>query len=358
MKVAYCTGFWCTNVGNGFFGLGVEHVLRKVFGHENVTVVSDYQTYTDAFGKRLYPAKNQLAYIADLDVDMVVLAGPVLSRYFLLLWKDVLLKLQAKGVRYMLLSAGQMKINRQEAEEIRLFFRQCPPYLLMSRERTTFETFSDCCVNAYDGICFAFFAPEVNPKTVIASEKPFLVLNFDKIDEPYIWCGDKHGKASHRTFTLDEKQFHVRYPACYADFALKTDRFTDALVYALSLFPPGHRDDEIGGYRIIRTDHRFHPHYRGKIYRYHHSFVSDLPHPYLTLYANAACTLSDRVHACAVTMAYGNSAMLFSKTNRVELLDRVGATDICQSVVKLDMDQLAKEKRNIISYLEETARRE
>ena len=46
MKVAYCTGFWCTNIGNGFFSLGVEYVLKKILGAENVTVVSDYQTYT------------------------------------------------------------------------------------------------------------------------------------------------------------------------------------------------------------------------------------------------------------------------------------------------------------------------
>ena len=34
MKVAYCTGFWCTNIGNGFFSLGVEHVLKKVLGEK------------------------------------------------------------------------------------------------------------------------------------------------------------------------------------------------------------------------------------------------------------------------------------------------------------------------------------
>ena len=39
MKVAYCTGFWCTNIGNGFFSLGVEYVLKKILGAENVTVV-------------------------------------------------------------------------------------------------------------------------------------------------------------------------------------------------------------------------------------------------------------------------------------------------------------------------------
>ena len=91
MKVAYCTGFWCTNIGNGFFSLGVEYVLKKILGAENVTVVSDYQTYTTSYGKRLYPHKNQLEYIAKLDVDYIVLAGPVISKYFLLLWKDILL---------------------------------------------------------------------------------------------------------------------------------------------------------------------------------------------------------------------------------------------------------------------------
>ena len=83
MKVAYCTGFWCTNIGNGFFSLGVEYVLKKILGAENVTVVSDYQTYTTSYGKRLYPHKNQLEYIAKLDVDYIVLAGPVISKYFL-----------------------------------------------------------------------------------------------------------------------------------------------------------------------------------------------------------------------------------------------------------------------------------
>ena len=93
MKVAYCTGFWCTNIGNGFFSLGVEHVLKKVLGEKNVSVVSDFQTYTTSYGKRLYVDQNQLEYISALDVDYVVLAGPVISKYFLGLWKDILLKL-------------------------------------------------------------------------------------------------------------------------------------------------------------------------------------------------------------------------------------------------------------------------
>ena len=80
IRIAYCTGFWCTNIGNAFFSLGVEHVLKDILGSENVTTVSDFQTYTTGYGKRLYPDKNQLEYISKLDVDYLVLAGPVISK--------------------------------------------------------------------------------------------------------------------------------------------------------------------------------------------------------------------------------------------------------------------------------------
>lgn len=355
MKIAYCTGFWCTNIGNGFFSLGVLHVLKKVFGEENVTVVSDYQTYTNCVGKRLYPADNQLHYLEKLDVDIVVLAGPVLSRYFLRLWKDTLLKLRERGVRYMIVSAGMMKLNDQEEAEICTFFKECPPHLLMSRDRRTYDAFAEYAIHAYDGICFSFFAPEVNPKAPVRGEKPYLVLNFDKIDEPSIWKSGDRERKHDAVFILGGQKYCLRVPAFYRKNGLKTDRFTDSLVYALSLLPALRRADNVGDYAVIRTDHRFYPHFRNKIYRYHNSFVSDVPYPYMELYANAECTLSDRVHACAVTLAYGNSAMLFSGTERVGLLERVGASEICQKVTRIDLEQLEQEKQGVISCLQSIA---
>ena len=61
MKVACCTGFWCTNIGNGFFSLGVEYVLKKILGAENVTVVSDYQTYTTVTESGCIPIRISLS---------------------------------------------------------------------------------------------------------------------------------------------------------------------------------------------------------------------------------------------------------------------------------------------------------
>lgn len=133
----------------------------------------------------------------------------------------------------------------------------------------------------------------------------------------------------------------------------KTDRFTDALIYAISLFPAPKRMDKIGEYRIIRTDQRFHPHYRNKIYRQNNSFCADVPYGYLNLYANTVLTLSDRIHACAATLAFGNSAMLFASTDRIGLLERVGVKDITQNPVKVDLAYLTNEKNKMLAWLKE-----
>ena len=108
----------------------------------------------------------------------------------------------------------------------------------------------------------------------------------------------------------------------------------------------------IGQYMLVRTDQRFHPHFRSKIYAYKNSFCADIPYGYINLYANAQLTLSDRVHACAVTLAYGHSAMLFAKTNRVGLLERVGAGEITKRPVSLDMELIRAEKAKMVEWLQ------
>ena len=348
-KAAYCTGFWCTNIGNAFFSLGVEYVLKQVLGDRNVSVVSDFQTYTTGYGKRLYPDKNQLEFISSLDADYVVLAGPVLSKYFLDLWEDILIKLEQRGVRYVLLSAGMMKMTEASLAQCRAFFEKHPPYALVSRDRRTYDAFHSYAAHAYDGICFSFFAPDYY--SPCGMEKEFITLNFDKISEPLIWADEEAGQDC---FEFEGKQYHVKHTSPVTRIAVKTDRASDALVYAASAFPQKKREDVVGGREIIRTDHRFHPHYRRKIYSQANSFCSDLPYGYLNIYANSRLTLSDRVHACAVTMAFGHPAMLFSETTRDGLLERVGAGEISRHPVSLDMGKLEEEKKKMIEWLAET----
>ena len=350
IKVAYCTGFWCTNIGNGFFSMGVEHALQNIFGEQNVTIVSDLQTYTTSYGKRLYPHKNQLEYIANLDVDYVVLAGPVLSKYFLLLWKDILLTLRERGIGYMILSAGFMKLPQDAEEEIIRFFDKCPPYVFTSRDKATYDKFASHATHSYDGICFSFFTPDCYHPCGISGNMPYWVFNFDKLPEPEIGIADEIKNPS-RTFEYNDRDYGMKYSGLVNNALSKTDRFTDALIYIRSIFPQKQMAANIGQYTIIRTDHRFHPHFRSKIYAQPNSFVADLPFAYLNLYANSELTISDRVHACAATLAFGGSAMLLAKTNRSDLLTRVGADGITDHPVTIDLNALAVEKANMVDWL-------
>lgn len=348
-KVAYSTGFWCTNIGNSFFGLGVEFVLKQILGRENVTVVSDYQTYTTGYGKRLYPHKNQMEYISKLDVDCVVLAGPVISKYFLPLWKDILVRLKDRGIRYSILSAGMMKMTEESLVECQSFFERYPPYILCTRDQQTFDVFGKYADHAYDGVCFSFFAPDYYAPSKI--NERYFTLNFDKINEPVIWTDESSVAADSLSFMFENKIYHLKHTGIFSHISAKTDRFSDALVYASSMFPQGKRGDKIGDHAIFRTDHRFHPHFRRKIYGQSNSFCADIPYGYLNIYANSDLTLSDRVHACAVTMAYGHPAMLFAETKRVGLLERVGAGDISQRPVSLDLEKLEQEKQGMVDWL-------
>ena len=346
VKVAYSTGFWCTNVGNAFFSLGVEYALKKILGEENVSVVSDYQTYTTGLGRRLYPAKNQLNYLTKLDVDYLVLAGPVLSKYFLGLWEDILVELESKGVRYIILSAGMMKMNEESMKACSEFFSKHPPYILTSRDKDTYEAFGKYADNSYDGICFSFFTPDYYHAAKITEK--FITMNFDKISEPLVSATELSGS---KPISFGGKTFYYKQTGLLPKMATKTDRFSDALIYAASILPQKKRPSSVGDYSIYRTDHRFHPHYRNKIYSQPNSFCADIPYGYLDIYANSELTMSDRVHACAITLAFGHSAMLFAKTNRCGLLERVGAGEISKKPVSIDIDALNREKEELVFWL-------
>lgn len=347
-RVAYIGGYWSTNVGNGFFNLGADYVLKKVFGEENVAMIFDQSAYVPGWKRLNGNIPWAINYWEHLELDYVVLLGPVISRNFLPIWKETLDILQKRGIRYMILSAGMMKYDDNIILDIKEYFKSNPPYIMTTRDRDTYEVFQKDVSNIYDGICFSFFVPDYY-KPVKTDLSPVLAVNFDKIDEPYIYI-DEPDRKTDISFEFGEHQWGMKFRGL-SNIGLKTDRFTDALVYAMSPLPRGKRKDKIGEYTVIRPDHRFNPMFIRKVFRYANSFCGDIPHTYANIYAEAEITLSDRVHACAIALAYGNAAYLFAKTGRSALLSRVGAEGIEKHPVKINIDKLNEEKRNLIEFL-------
>ena len=350
-KVAYVGGYWCPNIGNGFFNLGADYVLKQVFGDENVTMVFDQPAGITQWKTEKGNPPNAIDYIGHLDVDYVVLLGPVISRSFLNMWRPSIEKLAKCGTRYMILSGGMMKYNDEVLNEIKSFFKEYPPYVLTTRDRSTYNEFKDFADHAYDGVCFAYFTPDAYKPVPTTGLSPYIAVNFDKVFEPEIRINDPQSGRSDKSFEFEGDRFDLKFMKMFTQTGLKTDRITDALVYALAPFPHKKRPDKIGKYTLIRTDHRYSPMFMNKVYRYSNTFCADIPHTYLNIYSQAALTISDRVHACAVTLAYGNSAMFFAKTGRDELLERVGADGIHDHPVKIDLENLKKEKNALVSWL-------
>ena len=227
-KVAYCTGFWCTNIGNAFFSMGVEYALKKMLGDNNVTVVSNYQTYTNGIGKRFFKHKNQLEYISKLDVDYIVLAGPVLSKYFIKMWKSTIVELSKNNKGYILLSTGIMKLDDKSREEIIEFFKEYPPYILVSRDKKTYDIFGKYAKNSYDGICFSMFVTDYyNPCKINFNQ--YITLNFDKLKEPVIRLNNTKC-INNKSFEFGNERFEIVESKLFNKIASKTDRYTDALI--------------------------------------------------------------------------------------------------------------------------------
>lgn len=347
-KVAYIGGCWSTNIGNAFFNLGADYVLKQVFSERNVNMVMDQSAFTPGWKRKNGNIPWAVNYWQHLCVDYVVLLGPVISKYFLPIWKETLDKLKSRGIKYMLLSTGMMKCEEETVNEVKKYFKTNPPFVVTTRDRKTYDTFCDCITNIYDGICFAFFVPDYYTPFKTDFKKS-IALNFDKIDEPYIYL-NKHGSHNDVQFDFDGHTFGIKYKR-FSQIGLKTDRLSDALVYLFSPLPRGKRASKIGEYTILRPDHRYNPMFVRKAFRYGNSFCGDIPHTYANIYANADLTVSDRVHACALTLAYGNSAFLLAKTERSGLLDRVGAHEIMNHPVAIDLGRLKEEKEALINWM-------
>lgn len=347
-KVAYIGGYWSTNVGNGFFNLGADYVLKQVFGNDNVNMVADQSAFVPGWTRKKGNIPWVVNYWEHLEVDYVVLLGPIVSRRFLPIWKETLDTLKRRGIRYMILSAGMMKYDDDVIAEVKEYFKENPPFVITTRDRTMYETFKDAVPNIYDGVCFAYFVPDYY-KPFKTNFGDVLAINFDKIDEPHIYVDEPDKKVDVK-FDFEGHQYGMRFKG-FAGLGLKTDRFTDALIYAMSPLPRETRPTKIGDFTVIRPDHRFNPMFIRKAFRYDNSFCADIPHTYANIYANSKLTISDRVHACALTLAYGNSAYLLAKTGRSGLLTRVGAEKITEHPVKIDLEYLNGEKQKLVEWM-------
>jgi hypothetical protein len=149
------------------------------------------------------------------------------------------------------------------------------------------------------------------------------------------------------SFEFDDAHWHWSVPRLQQSLSKIGQRAS----YASSLTDRRRLPSTIGGLAVLRPEHRTNPFVGWKVYRHPGTVVSDEPYTYLTTYANARLTLSDRVHACVAAVAYGRPAMLFAPTPRGSLFERVGLGDIRQRPVCLPENRRVRERDALLGFL-------
>ena len=349
-RIAVLTGYWSTNIGNAFFQIGAQHVLqealRPIAPNAHVFLIGDQPGYLNV---EMGNPANSLDYAAHLDVDAIVVMGPYIRPEMEKITADMLRAQHKKGTKIIVLAAGMMQYDKDTIAMSRRLMAECPPAIYTTRDTETFEAMGDLADHAYDGVDVATFVTDVFP-AIPTDLPPYMVMNFDQIPEPAIGPGSEFpGGGVDRSFEFEGQTWQIRQPKRRTELSYKHRAypFLDALLFR----DPGPKT--LGGRTVVRTDHRYNPYLIKKNYRGHCSYVGDIPHTYLNIYAHSELTISNRVHACVATVAYGNPAMLFTRSPRAYLLKRLGLKTIKDEPNRVDLAWLRKEKTALTHWLRE-----
>ena len=142
-RVALVGGQWAQNVGNAFFNLGGEYILKEVFGDDAVGFFMDQPNYRTLHNKFKGNPDTYVDFVQHLDIDYLVLQGPVLNQWIGDSWAKTFKALQAKGTKIILLSCAFFKFKDSEFKAVKKFLEEFPPALISTRDDKSYEILKD-----------------------------------------------------------------------------------------------------------------------------------------------------------------------------------------------------------------------
>ncbi len=311
-------GGWLTNIGNAFIDYGVSGILKKVFPKSEIHLTSSsnkwmtYQIKKGILGRvinRDIDTTNVFSPGGFYDYDYVVQCGACLGEDWYKIYGEHLEKINKSNTKLLLIGVGMTDSSYdKDINKTKHLIEKLQPYVFISRDNRTYEAFKDIAVHSYNGIDCAFFLNDYyNPEKF--NTEPFVVLNFDKHQEPHINFKNKKVIRTHHSFWY---------------------KFSPQEIFKM----------------------------KDQYYNKNNILISEIPEDYLDMYMHAEKTYSDRVHACVATLSYGNPARLFSKTSRSLLLERIGAPEITKKLAKPNINKIKKEKEKQLAFLAEVLQNE
>ena len=318
MKVGYIGGHWSTNIGNSFYNIGAMHILKKVYGKENVTLIPDPpQIYWPSI-------KNDFDLIAQLELDLIIISGPILGVNLIDVYSDRFEKITRQNCSIGFISAGAVLYSSEEADKVSSFLNKYDIEFVFTRDTKTYNLYkSKLNTNVYDGLCTSMF---LNDALIIDRlSEEYIVYNFPYLNEPII--NNYGGK-----WIINNRKLHQSF---------QKSLFECPIVRL-------HTRPYIPNIKFIKSNRL--------VFTRENMYYSDLPYGYLSIIKSSKYVFSDRVHTNAAGLILGSKCMYIernirSRDNRKSLFIRLGLEDIFSKPVSLDFDYVESEKNKMISEL-------
>lgn len=305
MRIIVENSVWA-NVGNGWYQYSLFYMLKKLFPEHDV--IMGEGPINLAF--RIRDAKQQanaLNWMEYQRADIHVFSGPMMSDLDNLYFKKIV-RLKERGENYALISCSGTGYSPSRISELGVFLKKYPPLFMSTRDEETYNAFKPFVPNSYNGICTAFLVDKNIDIRTYKMDKPFFISSFYREEEPLFIMKDGTKPCSIENIEVKHRENRWRLP------------------YSISRHLNYKHDhqNEIGGLFIVRTVQGLSTRFNHINFAAPNSFISFNPLSYLEIVKSSEFTISDRVHACAVSLACGHPARFLFSTPRAGIFDRIG----------------------------------
>lgn len=302
MKILVENSTW-NNIGDGFYQSALFVLIKQLYPEATV-LMEEGPIYRAFRPKSLKQKQNALHLMNYQSADLHIFSGPMI-RQILTNYRQKIIDLKAAGQQYALISASSAGISEELRKETGEFFQKFPPLFLSSRDEETYKKFKDYVKNSYNGICTAFLVNKMLPVDQLDEDFKFFISSFYRELEPVYKV---KGEVDITNIELERKK----------NFFGIDHRFSR---HFNGLRP---KQDMVNGHKIVRVQQEVSTKFNHITFAQPNSFVSFNLLSYLALYKSAAFTISDRVHSCAVSLAFGKPARLFTNSPRAGIFNRLG----------------------------------
>lgn len=341
VHITYLSDGWSLNTGNAFLDLGSIQSLKMARPNAVVHFASLTPRWFFQINKK--NTNNCFDLVEFIKSDYLVVSGMILSDEFINFHGPIISKLIKKGIKLIINGGGGLRYSEKELQSVGHFLEDNPPLAFISRDEQSFEHFKDLAKFSHNGLDCGFFVSNylTPPKLDLPD---YVILNFDEHNLKRFIKSEVGSFSEKQALVRDLEDKGILIISTHHIFWPKvTVRIRDIVA------------NSCGSLRLLRKvfPSVINLNLPNEYFDKPNTLVSAFPDEYLSLYANTKATYSDRVHACVATMSFGNPAMLFSKSKRVFLFDRIGANTITTSITCPNMNTIEHEKSKQVEFLSE-----